>query len=90
MQDYGMGNFIASVLYFVWAVCVVVFFLKVLSAMNSIRAQSVDINKRLRTLNMILREVHGDMLKPGACPNCHTSAPFGQNNCAKCGKALEW
>jgi hypothetical protein len=90
MQDYGTGNVLASVVYLVWAVCVVVFFLKLLAAIKIIRAQSIDINKRLRTLNMILREVHGDKLKPAACPNCHTSAPFGQNNCAKCGKTLEW
>ena len=81
---------IAAVERFIGWLVTIVFFIVLLYAVRRIRAESILINLRLRTLNTILREVHKDALPEASCPKCKTVAPYGQNLCKKCGLNLTW
>lgn len=81
---------LSDIISFLFSIAVIVFFLILLFAVRRIRIEAIAINKRLRTVNMILREVHEDKIHPKECQNCKISVPFGQNNCSKCGTKLEW
>jgi uncharacterized membrane protein YciS (DUF1049 family) len=90
MQELQTPSLFSGLVATIFNVAVVVFFLILLFAVRRIRLEAILINKRLRTLNTILREVHKEVLPSQTCQQCQSAAPFGQNNCTHCGAELAW
>lgn len=81
-----LSGLIALAFYLAAAIGAVVLLITVLR----LRSEAVQINKRLRTVNIILRRVHKDALPAAQCRSCLKPVAYGQNNCTHCGSAIEW